>query len=292
VAIAVLAASPEVDIRGITVSGTGEAHCNAGVGVVLRLLERLNAPTIPVACGRETPLAGTRAFPAAWREHVDAGAGLELPATPREPFEGSAVELIEQAAAKAQGIRLLTLGPLTNVADALLRDPGLASRLESVYTMGGAVRVPGNVRFGGPAENMLAEWNIYVDPTAAQAVIDAGVPVRLVSLDGTEQVPVTPAFAARVQREGTGEGARVLADLFAANPFMADGTYFLWDPLAAAIAAGHPLGSFTPVRIDVEEADGPEAGFTRPIDGPPNVEYLSSADASTAEEILLRVLNR
>jgi hypothetical protein len=67
VAIAFLLASHEVDIKAITVSGTGEAHCREGVDVVLRLLERLDAPTIAVACGRETAMAGDHAFPDAWR---------------------------------------------------------------------------------------------------------------------------------------------------------------------------------------------------------------------------------
>jgi inosine-uridine nucleoside N-ribohydrolase len=158
--------------------------------------------------------------------------------------------------------------------------------------MGGALFVPGNVAFGGPPDNEVAEWNIYVDPTAAQAVIDAGLRVRLVSLDGTNQVPVTHEYAERVRREASRPAALVLAELFDANPFMADGTYFLWDPLAAALAAGYPLGSFSAARVDVEEAEGPEAGFTRPVDGAPNVEYLSSADREAAENSLLQTLNR
>ena len=291
VAIAFLLASPKVDIEAITVSGTGEAHCGPGVDVVLRLLERLEAPPIDVACGRETPMAGDHAFPDAWREGVDAGSGLSLTATSREPFAGSAVELIARAAEDVDGLRVLTLGPMTNVADALGQDPDLAARLESVYAMGGALSVPGNVAFGGPAENEVAEWNIYVDPTAAQAVIDSGVPVRLVGLDGTSQVPVTQAYAQRVRQEATGPGALVLVELFDALPFMTDGTYFLWDPLAAALAAGYPLGSFRDARIDVEEAEGPEVGFTRPVEGTPNVEYLSAAHAAAAEDTLLKTMN-
>ena len=94
VAIAFLLASPSVDIKAITVSGTGEAHCGAGVDVVLRLLERLEAPPIDVACGRETPIAGDHAFPDAWRAHADDGSGLALPSTSRQPFAGDAVQLI------------------------------------------------------------------------------------------------------------------------------------------------------------------------------------------------------
>jgi inosine-uridine nucleoside N-ribohydrolase len=95
-----------------------------------------------------------------------------------------------------------------------------------------------------------------------------------------------------VQEDATGPGALVLAELFAAHPFMTDGTYFLWDPLAAAMAADHPLGSFSAARVDVEEAEGPEVGFTRPVEGTPNVEYLSAADRAAAEDALLETLNR
>jgi inosine-uridine nucleoside N-ribohydrolase len=272
------------------VSGTGEAHCASGVDVVLRLLERLDAPMIDVACGRHTPIAGDHAFPDAWRANADDGSGLSLPSTSRQPFAGTAVELITETADEVDGLRILTLGPMTNLADALRSHPDLAQRLESVYAMGGALFVPGNVGFGGPPDNEVAEWNIYVDPTAAQAVIDSGLSVRLISLDGTNQVPVTQEFAQRIQQEATGPGALVLAELFAGHPFMTDGTYFLWDPLAAAMAAGYPLGSFSAARVDVEQAEGPEVGFTRPVDGTPNVEYLSSADRAAAEETLLETL--
>jgi pyrimidine-specific ribonucleoside hydrolase len=291
VAISFLLASPRVEIKAITVSGTGEAHCGAGVDVVLRLLERLEAPMIDVACGRETPIAGDHAFPDGWRASADEGSGLGLPSTSRQPFAGSAVQLIGEAANRVDGLRVLTIGPMTNLADALGSDPNLAERIESVYVMGGALHVPGNVRFGGPSDNEVAEWNIYVDPTAAQAVLDSGVTVRLIGLDGTDQVPVTREFAQRVQEDAIGPGALVLAELFAGHPFMTDGTYFLWDPLAALMAAGYPIGSFTAARVDVEEAEGLEVGFTRPVAGTPNVEYLSSADRAAAEDTLIATLN-
>jgi inosine-uridine nucleoside N-ribohydrolase len=213
VAIAFLIASPRVAIEAITVSGTGEAHCTEGMDVVLRLLERLHAPLIDVACGRETPIAGDHSFPDAWRAGVDDGSGLALPSTSRQPYAGDAVQLIVQTADRVDGLRVLTLGPMTNLADALISRPTLAPRLESVYAMGGALFVPGNVKFGGPPDNVVAEWNVYVDPTAVQTVIDAGPAVRLISLDGTNQVPVTEAFAKRVQSEATSPGALVLAEL-------------------------------------------------------------------------------
>lgn len=82
-----------------------------------------------------------------------------------------------------------------------------------------------------------------------------------------------------------------MAELFAAHSFMTDGSYYLWDPLAAAMAAGYALGTFSPVRVEVEEAEGPEVGFTRPVEATPNVEYLTAVDAAMAEDLLLEVLN-
>jgi len=294
VAIAFLVAAPQVEIAAITVSGTGEAHCDPGVAIVLRLLERLEAPQIPVACGRERPLALDHAFPELFRINADNAAGLTLPATTRLPASGDAVDLItDTLTGSASPIRVLTLGPLTNLADALQTDPALAADIESVYIMGGAVEVPGNVAGSpdAPPDNTTAEWNIYVDPTAAAIVLDAGLPISLVSLDGTNHIPVTPVFAQQVEEQAQGRGLRVLADLFERNPYMTDGSYYVWDASAAISAAGYPIGEYTSVRLRVDEAEGPTSGATQLLDGTPNASYLSSADATVVEGLMLGVLN-
>ena len=292
VALAFLASSPSVELVGITVSGTGEAHCAGGVDVVLRLLERLDAPDIPVACGRETPLAGSHAFPDDWRTRVDAGSGLELGPTERTPSPSTAGELISALAAEHESLTVLTTGPLTNLADALTGDPALAERVGPVFIMGGALRVPGNlVCCGAPEGNEVAEWNVYVDPHALNVVAGSGINPSLVSLDGTNQVPLRPAFAQRVMDEAETPGARVVAELFEANPYMTDGSFYIWDALAAQAAAGYPIGAFSPACIEVEESEGPESGFTRPSCDTPNVQYLSTVDPATAEDVLLGVLN-
>jgi hypothetical protein len=111
-ALSFLVSSPNVTIAAITVSGTGEAHCAGGVDVVLRLLDRLDAPAIPVACGRETPLAGTHAFPDAWRQGADSGSGLAMLPTSRTPSTDDAVSLISSSASTFPELTVLTLGPL------------------------------------------------------------------------------------------------------------------------------------------------------------------------------------
>ena len=292
VALAFLLSSPQVRLVGITISGTGEAHCPGGVDVMLRLLDRLHAPDIPVTCGRESPLNGLHTFPDAWRQRVDQGSGLELAPAARAPSPSTAVELISALAAEHQSLTVLTLGPLTNLADALLSDPALAERLGPVFVMGGALHVPGNlVCCGAPEGNAVAEWNIYVDPHAANVVVESGITPSFVSLDGTNQVPLTREFAGRLIESSESAAARLVAELFTANPFMTDGSFYLWDSLAAELAAGYPIGSFSPACIVVEEAEGPESGFTRPTCEAPNIGYLTTVDAAAAEDTLLGVLN-
>ncbi len=159
--------------------------------------------------------------------------------------------------------------------------------------MGGALHVPGNlVCCGAPEDNDVAEWNIYVDPRAANVVVESGAMPSFVSLDGTNQVPLRPEFAQRVMDTAQAPGALLVAELFGANPFMTDGSFYLWDSLAAQLAAGYEVGSFSPACIVVEEAEGPESGFTRPGCETPNISYLSSADAAAAEVTLVDVLDR
>jgi len=244
VAISFLVAAPNVSIAAITVSGTGEVHCPRGVDVILGLLERLDAPQIPVACGDDRPIALDHAFPDLFRSNADAAAGLDLPPTSRTRAGADAADLIASISLAGDGrIRILTLGPLTNLAQAL-RERSLSEGIEAIYVMGGAVDVPGNIAGspGGPQDNTTAEWNVYVDPAAMAAVLDAGMTVRLVSLDGTNQVPVTSSFAQRVTSAGGGPALAVLAELGQKNDYMTSGSYYLWVTVAAVAAAGYPIG--------------------------------------------------
>ena len=293
VAISFLVVAPNVSIAAITVSGTGEVHCPRGVDIVLGLLERLDAPDIPVACGSPTPTALHHTFPDLFRGNADAAAGLDLPATTRSPAPGDAVELIRAKAEAGSGtLRVLTLGPLTNLAEAIAATPTIGAQLESVFVMGGAVDVPGNVAGspGGPQDNTSAEWNVYVDPAALATVLDAGMSVRLVSLDGTNQVPVTSSFGQRVASAEGGPALAVLAELFQKNDYMTSGGYFLWDTIAAVAAAGYPIGSFEDVRLSIDVTDGPTSGATRRVDGAANAAYMTRADAATVEAVIMSIM--
>src|SRR5205807_443951 len=94
--------------------------------------------------------------------------------------------LIERARHHGERLLLVALGPLTNLAHVLARDPGALRGVGRIVAMGGAVDVPGNV-------TPDAEFNIHVDPDAARLVVDAGLPLDLVPLDATRQAVLTRA---------------------------------------------------------------------------------------------------
>lgn len=288
VAMTFLLSSHDIDVRAITVSGTGEVRCPAGVGVVEALLARVGADDVQVACGRSTPLAGAHAFPTGWRDAADSGWGVLEP-TAAPPTDGpSAVDLL--ADHLQPDVTLLTLGPLTNVADALRSHTGLADRIGSIIVMGGAVDVVGNVP-GTGTEPTPAEWNVFVDPVAAAEVFGAGAPVLLVGLDATGQVPVTSLFLERLALNQHTGAARLVADLYSANSLVLTGDAYFWDPLAAAVILDPALATTEQVKLEVVTDEGSDVGRTRRSEQGFPVDVAIGADAAAFEELLLRTID-
>jgi len=286
---------PGVDIQAITVSGTGEVHCKPGVRNMLDILEMLGEPEIPVTCGRETPLSGDHAFPDSWREGADTLYGVELPAGTRQPYPGSAVELIQSVLVEVdQPVTLLTLGPLTNPGEALEAHPELAAEIERIYIMGGAVGVPGNVGPSTPEiDNQVAEWNIYADPHSANLVLRSGAAITLVPLDATNFVPVSMAFLNRLEGNRATPAAQLAYDLMAARRDMVlSGTASFWDILTAATLLDGSLASYKIGGVVVEEAEGPSSGQTRLDENGPRASYAVWADRARFEDHFLQALQR
>jgi len=292
-AILYLLKRPDVDVRAITVTGAGEAHCPAGTRNALKLAALAGRPEIPVACGRETPLAGTHAFPEEWRESVDELVGLELPEGAGVVSRESAVELLTRLVrTSTRKIHVLALGPLTNVCEALLAEPSLVDHLEMITIMGGAVRVPGNVGAVSTIENDTAEWNFYVDPSAAGVVLDSGAPVTLVPLDATNDVPVTAEFFDRMHSDRTTAAAAFAYEVLAAHEGdLSSGRFFFWDPLAAAVVGDDGLVTVVETPIVVITEEGPESGRTLESESGASVRVAMSADRARFEKLFLDTLN-
>jgi len=294
-AILYLLQRPDVDVRAITVTGAGEAHCGPGVQNALNLVALAGRPEIPVTCGRETPLTGDRVFPPGWRDNVDALAGIKIPANPNRPQDQGAVELIGQTIRGAAGeLVIITLGPLTNLAEAFLADPALAGEVQAIYIMGGAFSVPGNV--SNPPEmgidNTAAEWNIYVDPQAAGLVVASGAPVTFVPLDASNHVPLGKAFYERLKADRTTPEAEFVYRALTQNlGFVESGRYYFWDPLTAAVAVDESLATFETGPVVVVEGEGPESGATRPDESGSPARWATTADEERFKQQFLDVIN-
>ena len=288
-----LLSHPHVDVRAITVSGTGEAHCGPGVGNALGLIALSGHKDIPVACGRETPLAGTHEFPAQWRQAADDAYGVNLP---KEGIASdlSASDLIIDILQNAEEpISVVAVGPLTNIAEAIQKDQGITTNIKEIYVMGGAVNTQGNVGISGVGiQNEHAEWNIYIDPTAANIVFNSGVPVILVPLDATEDVPVTRNFYNTLENNRNTPPANLVYDMLTANlDFVDSGGFQFWDSLTAAVFTDHSIATFEEMQLTVVEEEGPESGRTKPDSAGATIKVAVSADPKTFEQMLLTIWN-
>lgn len=293
-AILFLLGRPDIEIVAVTVTGTGEAHCEPGVRNALAIVALGGRPDIPVACGREAPLQGTNAFPAPWRENVDRLAGVAIPDGTGTPYDGTAVELLATTLTEpAEPVTLLALGPLTNVGELLRDQTELAERIEATVIMGGAVEVGGNVGVSGVGiDNPYAEWNIFCDPLAAKLVLDAGPRVTLVPLDATNDAPVTAAFHDGLAASARTPGARFVADVLGSfRPAIEGPGYFFWDPLAAAILVDESLATFDATPLTVTTEPGPEEGRTIRVEEGVSSRFATSADAARFEATFLAALD-
>jgi purine nucleosidase len=319
------AASPEVELVAATcVSGNIDA---AQVAINTRaILELAGRTDVEVALGRTIPLI--RPLETTPETHGPQGLGhAELPPPSRPLSDRHAVDLILDEARRRPGeITLVTLGPLTNLALAVMREPALPRLLKGYTLMGGAFGVSGNT-------TPTTEWNIHCDPEAAAIVFrawagavgtDATIPLPLaLGLDVTEQARVMPDDVVRLARRAgstpddsialaRGEDPMQAARSVASNPIVRyvadalrfymefhaqyDGFYgaFIHDPLAVAAALDRSLVTTESLYVDVETRGEVTTGMTvadrRRLTGkPPNLDVAVSADVP---EFLDRLVER
>jgi pyrimidine-specific ribonucleoside hydrolase len=270
----------DVEVTAIVVDGDGEARCPIGATNALSLAALAGKPDIPVGCGRPRPLKGAHAFPKAWRNAADNLYGLPRPARPARLPAGSGEQVFRAALQSAPGrVDVLTLGPPTELAAVLLRGGiALRAKIRSVTMMGGAVSVPGNITWPPTIKNPHAEWNFYVDPQAANVVFRSGLPITLVPLDATNDVPLNAAVAGRLGRSPSAAFVRRLITVY--PPSL---EFYFWDQLAAAVLVEPAIGRYANMRLAVIEREGLQSGRTvRAADGA-RVRVTMSADRARFE---------
>lgn len=238
--------SPELEVRAITVV-PGNVTAAQGLDNALRMASLANRCDIPIAAGAQHPLFQKLITAEFW--HGKNGlANIELPPSKCKVDPRFAPDLIIQMVhASPHEITLVPVGPLTNIALAVEKDPSIVPLVKDVVLMGGSIS-GGNV-------NAAAEANIYNDPEAAQIVFQAGWPVTMVGLDvgdktllGSKQLDQLASTHGPVN-DFIYKIARYLVDLSA--QFGSTGTP-MYDPLAVGLAIDAALVKAPEMHVDVE----------------------------------------
>lgn len=247
VALAMLLRHPAVDVRAITVSGTGLVHCPVGAQHVRSIFIELGVRDRPVGCGRRDAGQDGLAFPELWRSSSDSMYGLQL-AAPVMGGSGTAdaVSVLRDALTSSPSkLSIVALGPWTNLEDLVKRHPAVVARIARIHAMAGAIDVAGNAPDG-------AEWNVRADPSAFDSLLRAGVPVTLVPLDATNTVPLEPEFFDRLSANSSPPAANLAWRLLDKNRFLLTSGQFLWDELAAIALVEPTLLTIERVRVQVD----------------------------------------
>jgi inosine-uridine nucleoside N-ribohydrolase len=298
--------SPELCVDAITtVSGNVDVElATQNTLTVLGLFPPERRP--PVARGADRPLV--RALDTAAPVHGDDGIGGVsrlrtaagqpcYPAVSAAHVSRDAVACLLDLIRRSPGeLTLVALGPLTNLALAWRRDAHALRQLAEVVIMGGAVTVPGNV-------TPLAEFNIYVDPEAAQVVFDSGVSITLIGLDVTERVRLTGEMIDQYVRPGGSPLSQFVMDCTAHTiefstrvkrpPGMA-----MHDPLAIGALIDATIVHTAPLSVQVETKGELTTGMLvadrRPLHSdlkaPANVHVALEVDAARFLEMFLHRL--
>jgi len=299
--MAILLAARTLDLVGITVT-----HGNAPLSATLRntrqILEFANLTHIPIAAGMARPLL--RSPQSALEIHGQAGlGGVVLPEPSIALHELHAVDFIIAQSHRTPGLQLVPTGPLTNIATALLKDPSLPQRLSQICLMGGST--------GAGNTTPSAEFNIYADPEAAQIVFTSGIPIKMVGLNVTRQVPAMAERRAQVRAIGN-QTAILAADLLDFFSLQVQRIFGLpggamHDPLAVAVLLDPELVQFQPMHVAIELRGEHTYGMTvcdqRPIASveldadasvrrsiPPNAQVAIAVNTERFWELFLNVL--
>jgi len=295
IAILTALASPEeLEILGI-VAIAGNVGLAKNANNALKLVELSGRTDIPVYAGCERPLK--RVLVTAEETHGSTGMdGPDLPDPKIKLQAQHGVDFIIETLRKydAGSITLCTLGPLTNIAMALIKAPDIAKRIREIVMMAGAYFQVGNV-------TPTAEFNVYVDPDAADIVLRSGVPIIMAPLDLTHKILTTPkrlnAIKALTNKSGKAAGEMLtFYSHYDVEKYGIEGAP-LHDPCVIAYLLKPELFTAKHVGIRVETASDLTMGMTvvdywNKMGWPKNVQYLHSGDADGFYALITERLSR
>ncbi len=277
IALLMAFASEKLDVRAVTTVG-GNQTSEKTLRNALKILSFAGITHVPVAAGASRPLV--RELEIAPQVHGESGLdGPDLPEPAFAPCEKSALALMQEVIeASEEKVTLVPTGPLTNIASLLIAAPHLKAKIERISLMGGAA-VGGNWT---PA----AEFNIMVDPEAADIVFQSGIPITMCGLDVTHKAQIFDEEIEQIRRQGGKVAVMVaeLLDFFAKfHQEMGFEGCPLHDPCAVAWLIHPELFTSEKHHVDIETCgeftDGATVVDIRGVTGrEPNVDVVFDVD--------------
>jgi purine nucleosidase len=257
-ALALALASPEIDLVAVT---TVSREPLLRARIARKLLDLAGRRDVPVYAGCERAHSPGDSF--VWFDNE--GAGILEPRERPEVGDEHAVDALARLLRAHDGLEVCAVGPLTNLAALLARDPDAASRMARLTIMGGHLR---RVAYGGAVFPYGVDYNTCSDAASSVAVLGSTLPIRLVTADVTLQTWMTPADVERFERRGTPLHVALARAIRAWTPIMRriftalgasmgeDNAAFLHDPLALASTYDESFCRFEDLQIEVAVRDG------------------------------------
>jgi purine nucleosidase len=259
-ALALAHADPDIQLDLVT-TVNGNTDVESATILTGALMDRLGirAEDTPLVRGSETPILYTE------RHRIPAPHVSAMKNTAREPIPGkyAPVAIVEHIMANPGEITVVAIGPLTNIAIAILLEPRIKAAIKELVIMGG-------IFFGSMySRNKPGEFNVFTDPEAARAVLYSGIPQRWIGLDVTLQVRLTMDDAESLRKSPSefskfaGDSSATYIDhqavRFPGRPKMT--SVPMHDPLAVACVSNPGLCEYTDMAVDIVTGDSKARGM-------------------------------
>jgi purine nucleosidase len=292
-AVAILAALGDDRLNLLAVT-TAAGHLSSdrtakNATIAMAAARPLNAP---VSAGSMGPLVRERLI--ARLLDMESGLDPERPDLPSVSMDDlHAIDRLAHELRRRPGLTVVTTGPLTNLALLIRRYPGEASKIGRIITLSGA--------WGLGTKTASAEWNILCDPEAASIVYGSGIPLTMIPVDASGQVPISDELIEEV-RALEGPAASLAAELLTSLTK----TFFpgvltpseapLHDPCAILFAAEPDIAKTVPARVEVDTAPGINHGrtvvdFAGRSGKPNNCDVVIAFDVAKTHRRLIRALH-
>jgi len=242
-AILYLLNNQDIDVIGISVTGTGGCYLNPGSRNALALLKILGQDyKIPVVAGAEQPLIYSNVYPQDVRKNAAFFMNIDIPSSDAPLTDKPVIDFyIDLLKAQTAPIYILSIGGGTNLGW-LLESPKfndeVKSKISQIVVMAGAVDVPGNLGdlTSDYSFNAVAEWNVFVDVKGMSHIFQSGLPILLLPLDACNQVILDEAFIDEFESKTEGVAASYVLRML--KKYIGSGQNFpVFDPLAACVLA-------------------------------------------------------